>query len=121
MAEGNCKDTYQKITIHALSAVKILQCLYVDDRALIFTTRADLKKGLELVCKHFARFGLEKHIGRGNSPYKTECVFFPPPGFFYSHLPALQQRNTNLDSALKDEHEGIITDGDMHNEENART
>jgi hypothetical protein len=75
----------------SLTAVKILQCLYVDDRAFIFTTRADLKKGLELVCKHFARFGLEMHIGRGNSPSKTECVFFPPPGFLI-HTSLLSNR-----------------------------
>ena len=31
---------------------------------------------------HFARFGLEMHIGRGSSESKTECVFFPPPQFF---------------------------------------
>jgi hypothetical protein len=31
----------------SLTAVKILQCLYVDDGAFIFTTHTDLKKGLE--------------------------------------------------------------------------
>ena len=58
-----------------------LQCIYVDDGAIIFTTRANLKKGLELIYMHFACFGLEMHIGKGNSPSKTDRVFFPPPGF----------------------------------------
>ena len=83
--------------------------------------RADLKKGLELIYKHFACFGLEMHIGRGDSPSKTECVFFPPPGFFDSHLPALQQSNTNSDNTLENDHEGIIANEDMHNKESART
>jgi hypothetical protein len=37
---------------------------------------------MELIYHHFARFGLEMHIGRGSSESKTECVFFPPPQFF---------------------------------------
>jgi hypothetical protein len=63
----------------SLTAVEILRCLYVNDGAFIFTTRADLTKGLDLIYKHFACFGLEMHIGREGSPSKTECVFFPPP------------------------------------------
>jgi hypothetical protein len=47
----------------SLTAVEILQCLYVDDRAFILTTRANLTKGLDLIYKHFARFGLKMHIG----------------------------------------------------------
>ena len=43
----------------SLTAVEILQCLYVDDGAFIFLSRADLAKGLELIYKHFAHFGLE--------------------------------------------------------------
>jgi hypothetical protein len=31
------------------------------------------------------------HIGRGENPSKTECVFFPPSGFFASCMLALDQ------------------------------
>jgi hypothetical protein len=66
-----------------LTAVAILQCLYVDDGAFIFTSCTDLKKGLTLIHKHFEQLGLEMHIGRGETTSKTGCVFFPPPpGFF---------------------------------------
>ena len=41
-----------------------------------------MEKGVELIFSHFMKFGLEMHIGRGGKPSKTECVFFPPPGFF---------------------------------------
>ena len=59
-----------------LTAFEICQCLYVDDGSFIFNTCEDLKKGLNLVYKHFARFGLEMHIGKGETKSKTECVMF---------------------------------------------
>ncbi len=65
-----------------LSAYEIFQCLYVDDGAFPFNTQDSLSKGMNLVFKHFARFGLEIHIGRNGGESKTECVFFPPPQFF---------------------------------------
>jgi hypothetical protein len=48
---------------HRLTAYKIYQCLYVDDGAFPFPTRAALIKGLTLVHSHLAHFGLEVHIG----------------------------------------------------------
>jgi hypothetical protein len=74
-----------------LTAVEILQCLHVDDGAFIFASCTDLKKGLTLIHKNFERLGLEMHIGRGENPSKTECVFFPPPVFFASCMLALEQ------------------------------
>ena len=100
----------------SLTAVEILQCLYVDDGAFIFTSRTDLMTGLDLIHKHFARVGLEMHIEREGSPSKTECVFFPSPGFFDSHLPALPHDNDNFRYALDGEHDNII----RHDEQKAR-
>jgi hypothetical protein len=105
----------------SLTAVEILQCLYIDDRAFIFTTCADLTKGLNLIYKHFARFGLEMHIGQEGSPSKTECVFFPPPWFFDSHLPTLQQGSIDFNNTLEDEHDDIITANDRHDKQKAQT
>jgi len=68
-----------------LTAFEIIQCLYVDDGAFIFSSRSEMSKGLELVYQHFARFGLEMHIGRDGVDSKTECVFFPAPNFFRDH------------------------------------
>ena len=45
--------------------------------------------GLTLLYHHFGRLGLEMHISRGATTSKTECTFFPPPGFFDSRLPSL--------------------------------
>jgi hypothetical protein len=104
----------------SLTAVEILQCLYVDDGAFIFTSRTDLTMGLDLIYKHFARFGLEMHIGREGFPSKTECVFFPPPGFFDLHLPALLHNSDDSSNALEGEHDNIITADDRHDEQRAR-
>ena len=76
--------TIEEYTSGSLTAFEILQCLYVDDGAFVFSTRNEMKKGLDLIFTHFARFGLEMHIGRGRTKSKTECVFFPPPRFFAS-------------------------------------
>jgi hypothetical protein len=46
-----------------LTAVKILQCLYVDDGVFIFASQPDMTQGLILVHHHFSCFGLEMHIG----------------------------------------------------------
>jgi hypothetical protein len=97
--------------------VEILQCLYVDDGAFIFATRADLTKGLDLIYKHFACLGLKIHIGRGNSPSKKECVFFPPPGFFHSHLSALQQERIDVNNVLGNGYDNILTADDRHDEQ----
>ena len=56
--------------------------LYVDDGAFPFENRLQLELGLSLIHNHFTMFGLEMHIGSGNKSSKTECIFFPPPGFF---------------------------------------
>ena len=76
-----------------LTAVEIFQCLYVDDGAFIFNSRADMTRGLALLYRHFGRLGLEMHIGRGTAALKTECVFSPPPSFFDSCLPSLPAPN----------------------------
>jgi len=83
LAEGKiCSHTPAMLRYKKLARYEILQCLCVDDGAFPFGTREDLQQGMELVYRHFARFGMEMHIGRGSSESKTECVFSPPPQFF---------------------------------------
>jgi hypothetical protein len=79
ISEGKiCSHTPAMFKSKKLTAYEILQCLYVDIGAFPFGTREDLQCGMELIFHHFARFGLEMHIGRGASESKTECVFSPP-------------------------------------------
>ncbi len=47
-----------------------------------FPTHAALMERLALAYSHLARFGLEVHIGQNDDPFKTKCIFFPPPLFF---------------------------------------
>ena len=61
--------------------------LYVDDGAFPFATREEMTRGATVIFDHFARFGLEMHLGYERDgktqPLKTEeCVFFPPPQYF---------------------------------------
>ena len=85
--------TIRQYESRTLTAYEILQCLYVDDGAFVFSTRTDMTKGLEMIFRHFAKLGLEMHIGRGETLSKTECVFFPPPRYFHRmhSAPALAQ------------------------------
>ena len=55
----------------------------MDNGAFPFEDRLQLELGLSLIQNQFVRFGIELHIGRGNKASKTECIFFPPPGFFH--------------------------------------
>jgi hypothetical protein len=61
--EKLCGQLLKDYFLRSLTAVEILQCFYVDDGVFIFTTRVDLTKELDLIYKHFARFGLKMHIG----------------------------------------------------------
>ena len=61
---------------------EIIQTLFVDDGAFVFESRNDLARGLELIQKVFAMFGLEMHTGKIRGKSKTECMFIPAPQFF---------------------------------------
>jgi len=101
-----------------LTAVEIFQCLYVDNGAFIFSSRDSLIQGIELIHHHFARLGLEMHIGRGTTPSKTECVFFPPPRFFSSMLPpALLQETNKIDDTLNHDINNALTESKQQQEE----
>jgi hypothetical protein len=94
--QGHLPKEYHSNT---LTADKILQCLYVDGGAFIFSLCKSMTRSLNLIYHHFNRFGLDMHIGRGTSPSKTKCVIFLPPRFFNSHLPlAIANCNDGSDS-----------------------
>ena len=75
--------------------------LYVDDGAFPFEDWEQLTLGAQLIFDHFKRFGMEMNIGRGEKSSKTECVFFPPWGFFKKKhiLPASE--NGMLDESVE--------------------
>jgi hypothetical protein len=105
-----------------LTAVEILQCLYVDDGAFIFKSRDNMTRGLTLLYRHFGRLGLEMHIGRGTTALKIKCVFFPPPGFFDSRLPFLTapSHNAEMTNALEYS-DDALTDNEQQAEQNERS
>ena len=77
------KLTRHKVKTFSQGNLLTLFCVvYVDDGAFPVENRLQLELGLSLIHNHFIKFGLEMQIGRGNKASKTECIFFPPPGFF---------------------------------------
>ena len=74
---GHKKKNFEQGTLLALFCV-----LYVDDGTFTFEDHDQLTRGLNLIYQHFTRFGIKMHVGKGKKASKTECVFFPPPGFF---------------------------------------
>ena len=72
-AQFACKDNSPRSTVQLVShrpgtfssgiIFDLLCMLYVDDGAFIFESRTDIKKVITLLSYHFARFGLEMHIG----------------------------------------------------------
>ena len=73
---GHKKKSFEQGTLLALFCV-----LYVDDATFTFEDCNQLTRGLTLIYHHFTRFSLEMHVGKGKKNSKTDCVFFPPPGF----------------------------------------
>jgi hypothetical protein len=62
--EGNlCGYLPKEYLSRGLTAVKIPQCLYVDDGAFIFASQPYMTQGLTPVHHHFGPLGLEMHIG----------------------------------------------------------
>jgi hypothetical protein len=48
--------------------------LYVDDGGFLFTNKADMIRGVELIHDHFAEFGLKMYTGRDRGKSKTEAM-----------------------------------------------
>ena len=66
------------------STFELWASLFADDCALFFNSRADLEIGASYLYNHLRRFGLQVHVGSGNTASKTEAMYFPPPRSLYS-------------------------------------
>ena len=100
-----------------LTAVEILQCHYVNHGAFIFNSRANMTKGLALLYRHFGQLELEMHISRDTTASKTECVFFPPPGFFDSHMLSLPAPNDDEMHNVMDHCDDALTNNKRRTEQ----
>ena len=90
---------------------KIIATIYVDDTAVVFTSRNQLCKGMSLIQKLFQYTGIEIHTGKCTKESKTECVFVAAPGYFKqqaieNNVPAnelsLLSENENMTDGEKD-------------------
>jgi len=88
--------TSQKRTEISQGSLSSLFCItYMDDGTFTFERREQMEIGLNLIFSHFTMFGLEINIGRGPKASKTECIFFPPPGFLRCSTITFNKRATN--------------------------
>ena len=70
--------------------------LYVDDGAFVFGLRHQLEIGTSLLLRHFAKFGLEMHIGK-KKPFKNRVYFLPHTRVLYlAHHPKLRRQHHNI-------------------------
>ena len=104
---GQAPKTFKEVTSPELFSV-----LYVDNGDFPFENREQMTNGVQLISDYFKRFGLEMHIGRGTKISKTECVFFPPPGFLWRKQNTPAKENGEIDAltekvkVVKESHEG---------------
>ena len=57
---------------------------YADDTAVLFTSRESLEETVPHLLAHFAKFGLEIHVGKPEKESKTEILFVPAPPNTYA-------------------------------------
>ena len=64
-------------TKSAGTSFNLIYQLYVDNGGFLFTNKADMIRGAELIHDHFAEFGLKMHIRRDGGKSKTEAMYCP--------------------------------------------
>ena len=57
---------------------------YADDTAVLFTSRDGLKEATPLMIEHFARFGMDIHVGSRSKSSKSEALFVAAPEHLYA-------------------------------------
>ena len=90
---------HRTVTFSSGTLSDLFFVIYVDDSTFVSESRTDTKRGISGLSDHSAHFGHKIHIGAEKNPLKTQCVFFPPPGFFHTQtllLPYLTNSNLAL-------------------------
>ena len=82
-----------------VTTFSLWKSLFADDCAVLFNTREDMIKGANYLFNHLQLFGLQMHVGRGNTPSKTEAMFCPAP----------RQRLDEADCTRFDVADGFVT------------
>ena len=63
--------------------VAVADSEYADDTAVLFTSRTDVVKLTPHMIKHFARFGMDIHVGTDKKASKSEVLFVAAPSHVY--------------------------------------
>ena len=78
--------SHRPVTFSYGTLFDILCMLYVDDNAFAFESRTDIKRGINILSDHFARFGLEMNIGTEKTPQILNAYYsHPQVSFTHKH------------------------------------
>ena len=77
------------------SIFNILQILYIDDGAFIFSNRDNMIKRAEIINRHFKKFGMEMHAGRDGKESKKEYLWIPIQPFLKTAVDELGFEDKN--------------------------
>ena len=56
----------------------LFSLLFKDDGAFVFQSRKDMEDAAQTIHDHFAKFGLQMHIGSSTKRSKREAIYFHP-------------------------------------------
>ena len=59
------------------TSFRFFRSLYADDSAFLFTTWEGALRGMNILVPHFAKFGMEVHLGWNGKASKTEATYYP--------------------------------------------
>ena len=54
--------------------------LFADDCCVMFETRQDMIQGMDYLCRHLRKFGLQMHLGKDGQESKTKAMHLMRPG-----------------------------------------
>jgi len=100
------------------SKFQLMEILYIDDGVFIFGSLSEMKRGIEIIVKQFAKFCLEVHVGRKDSPSKTECMYIPRPSYLDSLIapPTIEAIPLPADEA----NQALVPDKKKHGEQQSK-
>ena len=93
---NGCITSQKRRTFSEGTLFDLLCMLYVDNGAFAFPYQKEIELVSAVICRQFAKFGLEMHVGSATKASKTEAIFFPAPGFF--KLPPLSPSEASFSS-----------------------
>ena len=82
---NGCITSQKRRTFSEGTLFDLLCMLYVDNGAFAFPYQKEIELVSAVICRQFAKFGLEMHVSSATKASKPRPSSFPPLGFSNSH------------------------------------